>query len=257
MTPMQSIGMTAIAAVLVVPTPASAADQQSAPQIPPVAQAAVTGCAQAHPLAERTIEAANRRIEAARQANSAAAMRAAVDDLQAALRQLRTDIAPCAGLESLAPDPHAGHVTPATAQAPAAPASGAVADPHADHVTPASPQTPATGPRATPAQRPAGVPSTPATQPRSTPSSATAADPHAGHVMPAAPQAPASAAEGTAVQVRTTVANPAARLSDLMCQPQVDPDTAPRATYLGKAYYFCTAADQDLFLKAPAKYLQR
>jgi YHS domain-containing protein len=42
-----------------------------------------------------------------------------------------------------------------------------------------------------------------------------------------------------------------------MCQPQVDPETVPRATYLGKAYYFCTAADRDLFLKAPAKSLQR
>jgi YHS domain-containing protein len=55
----------------------------------------------------------------------------------------------------------------------------------------------------------------------------------------------------------TTPENPAARLGDLTCQPRVDPDTAPRATYMGKAYYFCTAADRDLFLKAPAKYLQR
>ena len=54
----------------------------------------------------------------------------------------------------------------------------------------------------------------------------------------------------------TTPENPAARLADLMCQPQVDANTAPRATYMGKAYYFCTVAHRDLFLKAPAKYLQ-
>jgi YHS domain-containing protein len=54
----------------------------------------------------------------------------------------------------------------------------------------------------------------------------------------------------------TTPDNPAARLVDLTCRPRVDPDTAPRATYLGKAYYFCTTADRDLFLKSPAKYLE-
>jgi YHS domain-containing protein len=55
----------------------------------------------------------------------------------------------------------------------------------------------------------------------------------------------------------TTAANPAARLADLMCQPAIDPKTAPRATYMGKAYYFCSAADRNLFLKSPARYLQR
>lgn len=89
-----------------------------------------------------------------------------------------------------------------------------------------------------------------------------AADPHVGHVIPAAPQAPAATpqaltvADAHAGHAITTVENPAVRLADLMCQPQVDPDTAPRATYMGKAYYFCTAGDRDLFLKAPAKYLQ-
>ena len=118
MTGRQSMNAAAIVVALVIP--AAAAQEPPSPQMAGVAQAAVTGCAQAHPMAERTIEAANRRLEAARQANSPAAMRAAMDDLQAALRQLRTDIAPCAGLQSLAADPHAGHVPPGTAQAPAA-----------------------------------------------------------------------------------------------------------------------------------------
>ena len=65
-------------------------------------------------MAERTIDRANQRLEAARLANSPAAMRAAIDDLQLALRQLRTDIAPCAALQlPAAADPHAGHVMPA------------------------------------------------------------------------------------------------------------------------------------------------
>ena len=94
------------------------------------------------------------------------------------------------------------------------------------------------------------------------PEAPVAADPHAGHVMPADPRqqgAPSQQEpkpEAAAPQARTTPDNPAARLADLTGQPPVDPDTAPRATYLGKAYYFCTAADRDLFLKAPGQYLQ-
>jgi len=84
---------------------------------------------------------------------------------------------------------------------------------------------------------------------------AAAADAHAGHVMPETP-APANAPEASSTQAMTTPDNPAARLADLTCRPRVDPDTAPRATYLGKAYYFCTTADRDLFLKSPAKYLE-
>ena len=192
MTTKQSMNAAAIVAGLVMPVTAWAAQQPPAPHMAGVAQAAVVGCAQAHAMAEQTIETTTRRLEAARQANSPTAMRTAIDDLQAALRQLRTDIAPCAGLQA-----------------------GSAADPHAGHVMPTAPQAPA------------AVPPAPA-----------AADAHAGHAM-------------------TTVENPAASLADLMCQAQVDPDSAPRATYLGKAYYFCAAADRDLFLKTPAKYLQR
>lgn len=256
MTPMQSMRAAAIVA-MVVPATAWAAQQQPVPQMAGVAQAAVTGCAQAHSLAERTIEAANLRLEAARQANSPAAMRAGIDSLQAALRQLRTDIAPCAGLQPVATaDPHAGHVMPGTpvispgstgpASTAVAPTASDAADPHAGHVMPATPQPSANAPRIAPAQRPAAA------------APGAAADPHAGHVMPAAAQAADAAPEATAaLHAMTTVENPATRLADLMCQPQVDPDTAPRATYLGKAHYFCTAADRDLFLKAPAKSLQR
>jgi YHS domain-containing protein len=173
----------------------------------------------------------------------------------------------------VAADPHAGHVMPAetgraaappepatapgtpTPSSPAMPAAAApAADPHAGHVMPAETARPAAPPE------PATAPGTPT--PRLPAASAAAppavANPHAGHVAPAprqqtAPPQQAPKPEATAPQARTTPDNPAARLADLTCQPRVDPDTAPRATYLGKAYYFCTAADRDLFLKAPGK----
>jgi YHS domain-containing protein len=186
--------------------------------------------------------------------------------------------APRAGLQSLPADSPGGHVMPGTAQAPAAgpvtpvivpgstapaavnpgAAPPAGADPHAGHVMPGAPQAPAAAPvvtaasSRTSAQRPAGA----APRPAAAPQAAPGADPHAGHVMPPVPQ-PQATADAGAGYAMTTPENPAARLADLTCQPRVDPDTAPRATYRGKAYYFCTAADRDLFLKAPAKYLQR
>jgi YHS domain-containing protein len=123
-------------------------------------------------------------------------------------------------------------------------AAAPVADSHAGHVIGEAPK-PATpvAPRVA-APRAASRTAKPA-----------ASDSHAGHAVPALsqPPAPASAA---AEQAITTPDNPAARLADLTCRPRVDPDTAPRATYLGKAYYFCTIADRDVFLKAPAKYLE-
>lgn len=127
--------------------------------------------------------------------------------------------------------------------------------------------------------RPSAIPGMSRTRAAATPTAGTPAapDPHAGHVMPAAKPAaakPAAAADAhgghvqsetpapanapeAATEAMTTPDNPAARLADLTCRPRVDPDTAPRATYLGKAYYFCTTADRDLFLKSPAKHLQQ
>jgi YHS domain-containing protein len=162
-----------------------------------------------------------------------------------------------------AADPHAGHVMPAetarqaappepapapgtpTPPSPAAAAAAApAADPHAGPVVPGASQT------ATPAAR--GV-----TAPRvaSRTAKPAASDSHAGHTMPV-PSQPPVPASAVAEEAMTTPDNPAARLADLTCRPRVDPDTAPRATYLGKAYYFCTVADRDVFLKAPAKYLE-
>lgn len=187
-----------------------------------------------------------------------------------------TGATPRAALQSLPADSPGDHVMPGTAQAPAAasgtpvivPGSTAPAavnqgatppartDPPTGHAMPGAPQAPAAAPVTaasppTSAQRPARA----APRPAAAPQPAPGADAHTGHVMPASPQPP-SAADAGAGYAMTTPENPAVRLADLTCQPRVDPDTAPRATYLGKAYYFCTTADRDLFLKTPAKYLQ-
>jgi YHS domain-containing protein len=44
------------------------------------------------------------------------------------------------------------------------------------------------------------------------------------------------------------------RPQDLVCATKVDPKTAPRAAYAGKTYYFCSAAERDRLVKAPAAY---
>jgi len=153
----------------------------------------VARCAQAQPVVAAMIDAAAQRLEAARQSNSASAMRAAVADFDGLLRDLRTQLAPCNGIETAA-DSHAGHA--ATPAAPTslvgAPAAAAPADPHAGHhagpeastsASPASPAAPA-APAAPTASRPA--PATAARTQRATPAAPASPDPHAGHQMPAA-----------------------------------------------------------------------
>jgi YHS domain-containing protein len=236
-------------------------------------------CSHAQPAVTGIIDAAVKRIEDARLTNSAAAMRDAADDLQSSLVDVRSQLEPCAQLESAA-SPVASPTMPASPAASAAatpvskvpaPAAGHAAapaiDPHAGHVMPGAPQT------AAPAVAPVAAPRAPSAAKKPA-----RADPHAVHVMPAPPSpaaakpaaavdahaghgtpetAAANAPEPSATEALTKPDNPAARLAELTCRPRVDPDTAPRATYLGKAYYFCTTADRDAFLKAPAKYLQQ
>ena len=44
---------------------------------------------------------------------------------------------------------------------------------------------------------------------------------------------------------------------DPVCGMKVDPKTAPSATYQGKTYYFCSAAEQAQFEKDPASFLRK
>lgn len=59
-------------------------------------------CAQAQTAVDNLVEAAMRRLDAARQSNSPSDMRAAMDELQRALLDIRARLAPCAAAQSAA-----------------------------------------------------------------------------------------------------------------------------------------------------------
>jgi ketosteroid isomerase-like protein len=144
-----------LAALALLMSATAAYAQQPAATPPTIASAEVMQCAQAQMIVDRLLSTANTRLETARQANSAAEMRAAVDELQATLRDVGAQLAPCASIQP-AGDPHAGHTMPNTAASPAPPGTPAMkpgstppakgapkpsaADPHAGHTTaPAKP----------------------------------------------------------------------------------------------------------------------
>jgi YHS domain-containing protein len=114
------------------------AHQAGAPQAPPE----MVQCARAQPVVDNIIAAATARLESARQSNSPTEMRAAVDHLEAALRDIRAQLAPC-GVAAASADPHAGHAMPAapttpiadspSKPAPSKPEPRQTADPHAAH----------------------------------------------------------------------------------------------------------------------------
>jgi YHS domain-containing protein len=117
------------------------------PAAPEMAQ-----CARVQPVVGSIIAAATDRLESSRQSNSPAEMRAAVDHLQAALRDIRTQLTPCSA--------------PPSQPAPAA------ADPHAGHTTTPAQVTPKSAPAATPAPKQMdpvnGLMVDPATSPQTT-----------------------------------------------------------------------------------------
>jgi YHS domain-containing protein len=124
----------ALAAVII---PAIAAAQHDAHQ-PASSQAAgaeLAQCLRVQPVIQNIIKGATTRAEAARLSNSPVEMRAALEHLERALRDIGAQSAPCSAAAA-STDPHAGHGMPAT-QSPAStptaqPAAGAV-DPHAGH----------------------------------------------------------------------------------------------------------------------------
>lgn len=87
---------------------------------------------------------------------------------------------------------------------------------------------------------------------------------HSQHVMPAA--APSAPAPGPAREAAPRAPPPAGeprlpvveaeRVIDPVCAANIDLVNAPKATYQGKVYYFCSVADRDRFVKDPAAYLR-
>lgn len=94
-------------------------------------------------------------------------------------------------------------------------------------------------------------------------------DSHAGHVMPpatAASPTPAPRPASPAAPERAPAAEPgdprlpviqAERVIDPACAATIDMVNAPRATYQGRVYYFCSTRDQEDFLNDPEAYLKR
>jgi YHS domain-containing protein len=253
--------------------------------------AELTQCLRAQPVIHNIIAAATSRAEVARLSNSPAEMRAAVESLEAALRDIRAQSAPCTAAAA-ATDPHGGHtmpLAPSAARTPPAQAPAGALDPHAGHATPSAAPTTAGTTAAKPA---AGTPSKPAaTDPHAgharpnaaatskgittvkpaprTSAKTAAADSHAGHVTASA--APAAKARPTAKPAAPKpeasktadphVGHSAAQVGDKQRDPVngliVDPATAPKTTYQGQTYYFSSEQSRKEFLENPAKFAKK
>jgi YHS domain-containing protein len=202
-------------------------EHQASPQ---AASAELSQCLRVQPIIDNITTAAMARAEAARLQNSAADMRAAVDHLEAALRDVRAQLAPCAAAAA-STDPHAGHTMPSPAPAskgattgkpaPSTPSKPKASDPHAGHTTPSAP--------------PASKSAAPSKPTAAKPEGAKAADPHAAH----------------------SSAQPADKQMDPVNGLMVDPATAPKTTYQGQTYYFSSEQSQKEFLENPAKFAKK
>jgi YHS domain-containing protein len=238
----------AVAAVLI---PGSAWAQHDAhqPASPQTSTAELTQCLRVQPVIENIITAATARAEAARLSNSPSELRAAVDHVEAAIRDIRAHLAACAAAAA-STDPHAGHTMPSSQSpagtAPAQPPAGA-ADPHVGHTMPSVDPAPKGPTRAKP------VPSKP--------SKPDASDPHAGHTAPSAAPAtktaPAAAAKPADPHAGHSSAQPADKQMDPVNGLMVDPATAPKTTYQGQTYYFSSERSRKEFLANPAKFAKK
>ena len=252
-----SVRLALVVAATITPGVARAqhdAHQAGATQAP---SAEITQCVRVQPVIENIITAATARAEAARLSNSPTELRAAVDHLEAALRDIRAQSAPCAAAAA-SPGPHARRTMPATqtpASAPAAqkPPAGAI-DPHAGHTMPGADATS----KATAAKPTSSTPSKPA-----------APDPHARHAMPGGGSAtkpapsskPAAAKPEGAKAADPHAGHSATQSGDKQRDPVngliVDPATAPKTTYQGQTYYFSSEPSRKEFLENPAKFAKK
>jgi YHS domain-containing protein len=225
------------------------AHQPASTQAP---SAELTQCLRVQPVIDKIITAATTRAEAARLSNSPAEMRAAVESLEAALRDIRAQSAPCA-TAAASTAPHAGHTMPATqppASTPPTKAPATAADAHEGHTMPSAAPAPK---GATP------VKPTPGTTPKPA-----APDSHAGHTPSAAPAtkpAPAATKPEDAKAADPHAAHSSVKPGDKQVDPvnglMVDPATAPKTTYQGQTYYFSSEQSRKEFLENPARFAKK
>jgi len=235
------------------PRTAIAQHEQHQPAAQP-ASAELIQCTRAQPLVDTIIAGAMARLEAARQSNNPSDMRASVDHLEAALRDIRAQLEPCKAAASAAV-PHGGHTPPSSPQAPAAPAPAnqkPAADPHTGHAMPGTPATPMSAPAPKPA--PSKRPSPPK------------ADPHVGHAPAAAPRSAATPKSAPGKPGRPPAVDPHAghasgqqpgKQMDPVNRLMVDTATAPKTTYQGQTYYFSSEQSRKEFLANPSKFAKK
>ena len=56
---------------------------------------------------------------------------------------------------------------------------------------------------------------------------------------------------------KTSTPTAAAKVVDPVCGMEVDPANAPKSTYAGKTYYFCSEGDKAKFEKNPVQYVPK
>ena len=93
-------------------TAAGPAAQHEGHQMPAASSAAAAPCPQVQPAINNIIAAATARLEAARQSNNPADMRAAIDSMDAALRDIRTQLAVVTTRPAHSPADHGEHGKP-------------------------------------------------------------------------------------------------------------------------------------------------
>lgn len=241
-------------AVALIPSLASAQHEAHHPASAHAPSAEVSQCLRVQPVIENIITAATARAEAARLSNSPSELRAAMDHLEAALRDIRAQLAPCATAAS-STDPHADHTMASTARSASAPPTQAparVVDPHAGHTMP----NPAPASKGTTSAKPA-------------PSKPAASDPHAGHAAstaaPATKPAPTSKPTATKPEASKSAdshavhspAQPVDKQMDPVNGLMVDSATAPKTAYQGQTYYFSSEQSRKEFLAHPAKFAKK
>lgn len=216
-----TLRLTMALAAALLPSLATAQHEAHPPAPTQGSSAELTQCLRVQPVIGNIITAATGRAESARLSNSPTDMRAALESLEAALRDIRAQSAPCAAAAASA-DPHAGHGRPASqppASTPPAKTPSSAADPHAGH----------TMPSAAPPSK--DVPTT-------KPGPSRTSKPAHSHTAPSA-------------------AKPGDKPRDPVNGLIVDPATAPKTTYQGQTYYFSSEQSRKEFLENPAKFAKK
>jgi YHS domain-containing protein len=177
------------------------------------------------------------RVESARLSNNPAEMRAAVDQLEAALRDIRAQLAPCAAAEAAA-----AQTMPGMPPGPAAPAAAPM-----DHSKMPIGGKPAAKPGAAVGTKRA-APAAPMDKSKMPMGDKPAGRPGAGAGVTPTPTDHSKMPMGEPQP---------GRVMDPVNGLMVDPATAPKTTYQDQTYHFSSEQSRKEFLENPAKFARK